>query len=249
MPNKVGMVVGYYPAQIDWVQLCALHANGLIILDEYDLPGDWLPGHIVVYRGGSDKKHVVLNWNPAGYAQYLYAWHRQKGNRFCNDLLWLNEPNVPLESGYNDPSEAIAHTVNWGLAGVEELRRLYPGKRLHSPPLSPSPEYGDWRALYTQMRPLVEACDVLDVHDYLDCGVDLEYLHSLYPDKPVIVSECGRPGQGMAEYGRQLVDYWRHLPGFVEFAAPFIWCAPGDDWRDWRLQGTAAARVILEAGL
>ncbi len=249
MPNKVGVHLGYYPAETDWAQVAALHPNGFLILDEYDLPGDWLPGHIVVYRAGSDIKHVVRSWAPTDYARFIRWKHQTKGNRHIDDLIFLNEPNLPEESGYEDPAEAIAHTVAWGLAVVAELRALYPGRRIHSPPLSPSTRYGAWRVLYEQMRPLIESCDILDVHSYFGGTIDLDYLHRLYPDKPVIISECGGPYCGTAAYGRQLVRYWRSLPSFVEFACPFIWTAPAGNWADWVLQNTPAARVILEAGL
>ncbi len=249
MPNKIGIHLGYAPAYHDWIQIAAVKANGFVVLDGFDLPDDWLPQHTVVYRGGSDVKRVVREWEPVRYARYLRAIWQGKAGRFFNDAIFLNEPNAPEESGYSNPAEAIALTISWGLACVAELRYQWPGKRIHSPPLSPSPQYGDWRQLYEQMRPLIEACDVLDVHSYFGNAVNLAELHAMYPGKPMVISECGRPGRGTRQYGQELVQYWRSLPHFIEWAAPFIWCAPPGDWTDWVLQGTAAARVILEAEL
>lgn len=244
--SKVGIHLGCYPARTDWLQLAALpNVNAYVVLDGFDLPTVPLPGHIVAYRPLSDQKEVVRKYAPARYAQMIRDEWYVKGSRFFNDLLWLNEPNLPEESGYTDPLAAIANTVIWGQEVVAELRRLFPGKRLHSPPLSPHPAHGDWRVLYAQMQPLIAACDLLGVHSYFDLPVSLTYLHAQYPAQVIAISECGSPARGSAAYGRRLRAYWAGLPSYVEWAAAFIWTAPAGQFDDWCLQGTPAAQVLM----
>jgi hypothetical protein len=245
MPRNRGIHLGYYPAEHDWLELAAIKdLNGIVVLDEYHLPRIHLPGKIICYRAGSDLKHVVRDWQPGEYARFLFGKWQSKGAGWFDDLIFANEVNLEEESGFSPPALAIEKTVVWGLSVVAELKRLWPGKRIHSPALSPAPEAGDYVALYEQMRPLIEQCSILDLHDYMDCHVNLALLRSMF-GKSIIVSECGRPAWGSPAYGKEMIRYWAELPNFVEWAAAFILTAPPGDFDAWRLQGTAAIQAWM----
>jgi len=81
------------------------------------------------------------------------------------------------------------------------------------------------------------------VHNYLDDGTLYEQVHALYPDKPMVVSECGGPEYGAAGYGERLAAWIDGLPDYVRWAAPFVWqhTAP---YAEWALEDTDASEAL-----
>lgn len=230
---------------IDWPTILAVRPAALVVMSPQHLPASITTGEpyslLRPWVNGTMRSHSPVAW----FEQVWNEWYA-KGERHFDGLQFLNEPNKEDESGYPKGSrEAANAAIAWGLEVAELAREAWPWADIHSPPLST--KVAAPLDFYRWMRPLIEKCDYLNIHHYLDDGRLHQDIHVLYPDMPMVISECGGPGKGTEEYGRALLAYWACLPDYVRWAAPYIWTSPQGVWDDWRLQGTDAARVIARA--
>ncbi len=238
--GRAGFHLGW--GQMDWIELAAaIRATGarnLLILAGNDLPARSIPNMRIVYRPRAHVK-AVTQFDPWEYA-YYHRWEwEQKGAGHFDDLIYANEPNLPEEAGTDDP-QIIAE---WCRVAAIAMRAAFPGKRIHSPALSPAvPGYIEF---YSQMAPAIRECNVVGIHDYIDCRANLEAIHHMYPDRPLFISECGRPDAGNPNYAYELIDYWADLPPYIEGACAFIWNTPHGSFDGWRLQNSNAVREML----
>lgn len=242
--NRLGM--GLYASSCDniWPGLLALQPAAVVAIDPYHLPPalgtrpywlwrPWVPGTMRDYR-------------PREWLERVYREWVAKGRHPFDGIQFLNEPNLPTESGYDDPAAAVAAANSWGLELLPRLRELWPNADMHSPPLSPN--YGDWVTFYQRLRPLIAACDVLNVHTYLDKQRSYEIPAAMYPDMPLVISECGTGAGGTAEYARQLLAWEKTLPAYVNWAAIYIYNSTAGQHPAWEICGTAAERVLIAEG-
>ncbi len=228
-----------------WPGLMALNPPALCVMDAYHLPPalpcdryyifrPWVPG-------------TMREWTPQAWLDTVYKEWVQKGARPFNALQYLNEPNLACESGYPDGSKVAAdEAVEWGVKVVDLARHVWPWAEIHSPPLSPN--VPGWQQFYAWIEPLIEAAGVLSVHTYLDQPRSYEAPHEMYPEWPLIISECGTSGNGTAEYGRRLLEWARTLPPYVEQALVYVYNGTDGNWPEWELHGKEAEKVLIEAG-
>ena len=242
--NRLGL--GLYASSIDniWSGVVALQPAAIVAIDPYHLPPalgarpywlwrPWVPGTMRDYR-------------PREWIERVYREWVAKGRHSFHGIQFLNEPNLPSESGIHDPAEAAMAVTHWGLELLPRLREMWPDAEIHSPPLSPN--YGDWVAFYQRLRPLVAACDALNVHTYLDKPRSYEIPAAMYPDMPLVISECGTGAGGTAEYARQLIDWADDLPYRVEWAAIYIYNSTDGQHPAWEIAGTPAERILIAEG-
>lgn len=241
--------MGLYAYAADWSALLPLRPRALVVIGPWHLPpykssGVYYLWRPWVYRWRDGRRETFRDISPDKWIERaLVEWHAYKDRHF-DGMQFYNEPNLPDESGLSDPLAAVREAVQWGQEVVARIRRTWPGVEVHTPPLSPN--YGSYRALWEAMCPLVEKCDVLNVHTYFDNPRSYRTPHNLYPALPVVISECGSPGQGTREGADRIVEYWRSLPDYVRWAAPFVWNSPPGQFDDWRLEGTPAAARLAE---
>jgi len=240
--SKRGLCLYASSMDNDWPSLVALNPVAIVAMDPYHLPralGEscywlwrpWVPG-------------TMRDWTPRKWIERVRAEWVQKGEHPFHGIQFLNEPNLAMESGYPDGSrEAADATVAWGLAVIDLIRETWGDVDVHSPPLSPDvPGYLDF---YHWLEPLVDACDCLNVHAYLNKPLSYALVHNLYAAMPLVISECGDCQGGTAEYGRQMLVWYAALPDYVAWATLFVYQGTDGQFPQWELHGTPAERVLI----
>ncbi len=222
---------------IPWDHFVVLHLNR-----------EWVPEMRVRYPRATILVRAYLeNWattEPVGWARSIAQWADEL-RPFNIELTFANEQNLAAEghpmgarSGAEYPPSSVYQDIlEWDVAVISELRALLPWATIHFPALSqghsddrPDAGYIGFEIL----RDAVEMCDVLDAHVYWDesttgqrediyLGERYRLLHSLFPNKPIYVSECGTLPSGPGRNDIRITDWIDALPEYVAGACWFIW--------------------------
>ena len=245
--NRLGLSLFASSNDNDWPALLALRPRSVVAIDPYHLPRalpladtqywlwrPWVPG-------------TMRAWTPRAWFERVYAEWTAKGGHPFHGILPLNEPNLASESGFpNGSREAAAAAVAWGRELLPLLRAAWPSAEMHSPPLSPM--VPGWTSFYRWLAPLIRDCAVLNVHTYLNDPTSYEFPAALYPDMPLVISECGDGQYGTADYGRQLRHWAAGLPERVRWAAIYVYNSTNGQDPAWELRGTPAERILIAEG-
>jgi len=256
--SRRGMHIGY-GTPVDWPAVDASRPQALVVFQLSDVKAD---GRYYLFREWGGQPVWAAGNHPDGceFGRFINNHLEQQvaqGRPLPQGIQFLNEPNLPEESGLPKGSQQAAEkTAAWGMQVVQTLRQRWGSQiEIHSPPLSPSHDANSLQ-FYEWIRPLVEACDVLNVHCYWagwgglygqeapNEAFHYRQVRALFPDKPVFISECGRPAGGTRDYGMELAWYFLNLDDYVRSACPYIWNAPANEWTEWVLQGQPAAAVL-----
>lgn len=234
-----------YASSIDpfWPSLLALQPRALVLRDSNHLPVEGLPPEKQLHF--CFHPWVPGEWQgntPEQWVDFVYSEWIEKGSRPFHSMLPWNEPNLP------DGSLECARAFSaWAQKLIPLLREKWgPNLWLHSPPLSPN--VPGWEEYYVALDEIVRLCKYLDVHTYLDKRDSYAVPAALWPDKPIVISECGDGQWGSEEYGRALLAWFAGLPERVEWAAIFAFNSTDGLWPDWELYHQPACKVLIEAG-
>ncbi|MGB8648634.1 MAG: hypothetical protein WCF84_25580 [Anaerolineae bacterium] len=188
------------------------------------------------------------NWTqeePVAWAQSIAQWANALRPQNI-EVTFANEQNMAAQGhpqgagdgGGYPPASLYVDIRDWGIKVLQTLRPLIPGIPIHFPALAQGHSDDQNDAGYVGfeiLRPLVEACDILDAHvrwnvgqgdvDSVAAGRRYEKLNALFPDKPIFISEYGgstpdEPGAA-EEYARWL-DRIATLD-YIYGATAFIW--------------------------
>lgn len=175
-------------------------------------------------RGRFPKSRIVIRryggigTDPAQTALEMATRYAALGVR---DWVPFNE--IDLEEG-----ATAAQTAIWAAAFERAIRPLCPGIRLHFPAFSAERFYQDpdqWIWI-----PAARACDVIDIHAYLDAAhvkAYIDWAAARFPDKPCLVTEFnyGLGNPRPANYGEEIYRAFAHAAASpnCEGVCPFIW--------------------------
>lgn len=222
---------------IPWESFVILHHNR-----------EWVPEIRLRFPKATILVRAYLqNWTttePVEWAREIAQWAKEL-RPFNIEITFANEQNLAAEghplgaqSGINYPPASVYQDIlKWDSAVIQELRARIPWAVIHFPALSQGHSDDQADAGYVGfeiLRKAVEMCDVLDAHVYWDEREsarrnDLHYgeryrlLHSLFPDKPIFISECGCTWSESKEAEKGVALWLDALPAYVSGACWFIW--------------------------
>lgn len=196
----------------------------------------WIPGikearpnAIIVNR------HAVSNWmdmEPDEWAnQMADLFHQHK--QYTKHIELECEPDIfPNFPGWGQPIiDRLKFAADWNGAVAECLRKLCPGVIIHSPPLAH--ERIDLPQWFEIWKPLLDQCDVLDMHCYWE--KDGKYypeglydpqesyhrafryrkIHDFLAEQnyhiPMMITECGNFAPNISGYADELIYYFSEL--------------------------------------
>jgi GH24 family phage-related lysozyme (muramidase) len=222
---------------VPWDHFVVLHLNR-----------EWVPEIRLRYPQATILVRAYLeNWaatEPDGWARSIAQWAEEL-RPFNIELTFANEQNLAAEGhpmgarpgAEYPPASLYQDILDWDVAVISELRALLPWATIHFPALSQghSDDRSDAGYIgFEMLRDAVEMCDVLDAHVYWDestngqrediyLGERYRLLHSLFPNKPIYISECGTLPSGPARNDNRVTDWIEALPDYVAGACWFIW--------------------------
>ncbi len=187
------------------------------------------------------------NWtqtDPLEWALAIAQWANEL-RPFGIEITFANEQNLAAEGhplgarpGKEYPPASVYHDIlKWDTVVIQQLRARIPWALIHFPALSQGHSDDQADAGYVGFEILKEAvqmCDVVDAHTYWDDDepgqrTDVHYgerfrlLHSLFPDKPIFISECGALTSNPNAHGKGVAQWLEALPEYVSGACWFIW--------------------------
>lgn len=187
------------------------------------------PNAIIIHR------HAVPNWmemEPTDWARQMTDLFHQH-ERYTKHVELECEPDIfPFFPGWGQPIvDRLKFAAEWNIAVAEKLRILCPGVVVHSPPLAH--ERLDLPHWFKIWKPVMDACDVLDMHCYWERGGHYfgpglydeqesyhrafryrkirDFLQSRNYWKPMMVTECGNFAPDRPDYAQELAYYFSQL--------------------------------------
>lgn len=245
--------------EIPWSCFTLLHHQ----LDRVPELRDKFPEATILVRA------YLSNWyneDPIAWAQSIAQWAKEF-EMYRIAVTFANEQNLKGEghpqgwSNEGQPPAQVYHDIlKWGLQVVRTLRPLIPGIPIHFPALSQGHSDDRNDAGYVGfeiLRPLVEACDVVDVHTYWNQALEdwnseqfgrrYEKVHALFPTKPLFISEYGGYPMNHPTGAEQYKKWLDQIAGvdYIHGATAFIW--DSDDVNaDWIIQTKPALVSIFQ---
>jgi lysozyme len=242
---------------IPWESFVILHLNR-----------EWVPEIRLRFPKATILVRAYLkDWttaDPVEWAREISQWANQLRS-YNIEITFANEQNLAAEGhplgarpGIDYPPASVYRDIlHWDMAVIRELRAEVPWAVIHFPALSQghSDDQGDAGYVgFEILRKAVQMCEVLDAHIYWDerkpgQRQDLHYgeryrlLHSLFPDKPIFISECGSNWSDTGEAGQAVALWLKRLPDYVTGACWFIWDSDAEN-RPWILRDMP---LIVEA--
>jgi len=208
-----------------------------------------VPGAIIVHR------HCVSNWmevEPEDYARQLADLFRQH-QQYTEHIMLENEQDIyPNWPGEGQPIiDRLKFAAIWNVLVANMLTELCPTAIIHTPALAH--ERVDLPLWFEIWKPVLDACNVLDMHCYWEKGGQyyapglydpVESYHRAFRYRkirdflktknywiPIFISECGNFAPAMPDYADQLIYYFRGIEedaNDVIGATPFI--LKSDKW-------------------
>jgi len=187
------------------------------------------PDAIIVNR------HAVANWlemKPEEWADEMANLFRQQ-QQYTKHVELECEPDIfPNFPGWGQPIvDRLKFAADWNIRVAHRLRELCPGVIIHSPPLAH--ERLDLPQWFEIWKPVLDACDVLDMHCYWE--KDGQYfrpglydpaeslyrafryrlVHNFLESRdyhiPMMVTECGNFAPDRPDYADELIYYFGQL--------------------------------------
>lgn len=244
-PSGIGLPNNAHPRewgkmlQIPWSCFTLLHQQR----DRVPELRDKFPAATILVRA------YTPNWfdeDPIAWAQSIAQWANEL-KPYNIAVTFANEQNLkgeghplgwPVGENGNPPAQVYHDILKWGLQVVQTLRPLIPGIPIHFPALSQgrSDDQNDSGYIgFEILRPLVDACDVLDVHTYWNqanadwnskqFGRRYELVHALFPTKPLFISEYGGFPMDHPTSAEQYKNWLDQISGvdYIQGATAFIW--------------------------
>jgi len=202
-----------------------------------------IPGAIIVHR------HCVPNWMDVfaqDYAMQLARLFREH-QQYTEHIMLENEQDIyPNWPGWGQPIiDRLKYARDWNVAVAHRLSDECPTAMIHTPALAH--ERVDLPLWFDIWKPVMDACDILDVHCYWEKdqgyyppglydpeesyhrGLRHRKIHDFLESKnywiPMFISECGSFYPGNPKLAQELIYYFRRIEEdahYVIGACPFI---------------------------
>lgn len=193
------------------------------------------PNAIIVQR------HAVANWMDMKPEQ----WAAEMRGLFQNHKKWTRhvelecEPDIfPSFPGWGQPIiDRLKFAADWNVRVADWLRNQCPGIVIHSPPLAH--ERLDLSHWFQIWKPVLDACDVLDMHCYWEKDGQYfrpglydpeesyhrafryrkihDFLESQGYHIPMMVTECGNFAPDRSDYADELIYYFSQMQDDADY--------------------------------
>jgi len=188
--------------------------------------------------------------DPRGCAEKYYRRAAPFTN-FSDILIIENEPNVFLGRHTRWYAEQFTRYIR---AVWAHFKWLDPGSywKLVSPAMAVPPDR-EPKMWYDISKDTLELFDYIGVHAYWqfnwqvehpDWGRQYEFVHDLFPDKEIIITEYGHshPNASNKDKVESYIEFLTNLPTYVESAHLFI-LGGTDDWKIFHLNEEIADKL------